>query len=226
LRLAPENAKVLYQYSILDSRRGRSDAALEKMQKTVVLNPDLPGVYLSLASLLAAAGQIDSATAASQHALSIDPYDAATYNLTGRLLAGNGKAPEALFDFQKATLLRPGYGPYLYDYALMLVRLNRLDEAQESAQAAIHADQNLAEAHELLGGLLARKTQLSEAAAEYEKALQVRPDFSRAHLDLGLVLAAQGDLTGAAEHLRKAAGGDDPNVAQQAALALQRLEKQ
>ncbi len=181
---------------------------------------------MSLASLLAAAGQIESATTALQQALSIDPYDAATYNLAGRLLAGTGKGSEAFFDFQKATRLRPGYGPYLYDYALMLVRLNRLDEAQESAQAAIHADQNLAEAHELLGGLLARKTQLGEAATEYQKALQARPDFSRAHLDLGLVLAAQGDLTGAAEHLRKAASGADPNVAQQAAQALQRLEKQ
>jgi tetratricopeptide (TPR) repeat protein len=226
LRLAPANANVLYQYSILDTRLGRPDAALEKMQKAVALNPDLPGVYLSLASLLAAAGQIDLAEAASQRALSIDPYDAATYNLTGRLLAGTGKAPEALFDFEKATLLRPGFGPYLYDYALMLVRLNRLDEAQASAQAAIRADQNLAEAHELLGGLLARKTQLTEAAAEYQKALQVRPNFSRAHLDLGLVLAAQGDLAGAAEHLRKAASGADPNVAQQATLALQRLAKQ
>jgi tetratricopeptide (TPR) repeat protein len=107
----------------------------------------------------------------------------------------------------------------------MLVRLNRFDDAQQSAQAAISADQNLAEAHELLGGLLARKKQLGEAAAEYQKALQVRPDFGRAHLDLGLVLAAQGDLTAAAEHLRQAANGGDPNVAQQAAQALQRLEK-
>jgi FimV-like protein len=142
------------------------------------------------------------------------------------LLAGSGKAPQALFDFEKATRLRPAYGPYLYDYSLMLVRLNRLEEAQESAQAAVLADPNLAEAHELLGGLLARKTQLSEAAAEYQKALQVRPDFSRAHLDLALVLAAQGDRTGAEEHLRKAASGGDPNVAQQAAQALQRLEQQ
>jgi tetratricopeptide (TPR) repeat protein len=226
LRLAPKNANVLYQYSNLDTRLGRPDAALEKMQKAVELNPDLPGVYLSLAGLLAAAGQIDRAEVASQRALSIDPYDAATYNLTGRLLAGTGNAPAAVFDFEKATRLRPGYGPYLYDYALMLVRLNRLDEAQESAQAAILADQNLAEAHELMGGLLARKRQLSEAAAEYQKALQARPDFSRAQLDLGLVLAAQGDLTGATEHLRKAASGDDPNVAQQAAQALQRIEKQ
>jgi FimV-like protein len=54
----------------------------------------------------------------------------------------------------------------------------------------------------------------------------VRPDFSRAHLDLALVLAAQGDRTGAEEHLRKAASGGDPNVAQQAAQALQRLEQQ
>jgi tetratricopeptide (TPR) repeat protein len=223
LQIAPANANLWYQYSILDTRLGRTGAALEKMQKAVALNPDLPGAYLSLATLFAGAGQTDLAEAASRHALSIDPYDAATYNLTGRLLAGKGNAREAVYYFEKATRLRPGFGPYLYDYALMLVRLNRMDEAQESAEAAVRADQDLAEAHELLGGLFARKTQLGEAAREYQKALQVRPDFSRAQLDLGLVLAAEGDLAGATEHLRQAANGGDPTVAQQAALALQRI---
>jgi len=81
----------------------------------------------------------------------------------------------------------------------------------------------MAEAHELLGGLLARKRQLPEAAREYGQALRLRPDFDRAHLDLATVLAAQGDVPGAIQHLRTAAQGRDPRVAQAAGAALQRL---
>lgn len=81
----------------------------------------------------------------------------------------------------------------------------------------------MAEAHELLGGLLARKQQLPEAAREYREALRLHPGFDRAHLDLANVLAAQGDRPAAIEHLRAAAKGSDPRVAEQAAQVLQRL---
>jgi tetratricopeptide (TPR) repeat protein len=130
---------------------------------------------------------------------------------------------ESLYNFEKATRLRPGYAPHLYDYGLALLSVNRFDDAQASAEAALHADPNMAEAHELLGGLLARKRQLAEAAREYNEALRLRPDFDRAHLDLATVLAAQGDMPGAVQHLRAAAVGRDPRVAQQASAALQRL---
>jgi tetratricopeptide (TPR) repeat protein len=119
--------------------------------------------------------------------------------------------------------LRPGYGPHLYDYALALTSAGQFDDAQRSAEAAAKADPNMAETHELLGGLFARKNQLQEAAREYGEALRLRPDFDRAHLDLASVLAAQGNTAGAIEHLRAAAKGRDPRVAQQAAAALEKL---
>ena len=107
----------------------------------------------------------------------------------------------------------------------MLVRLNRLDEAQQQAEAAVQGDPDFAAGHELLGSLLARKSQLAQAAREYQRAVEIQPDFSRAQLDLGLVLAAQGDVTGATEHLRKAAQGKDREVAQRATQALEHIEK-
>ena len=203
LQLAPQDANVWYQYGMLDAGLGRTGNAIEKVTKAVSLNPDLTEGYTSLAGMLLAAGQVDPATAAAQRALVIDPYDAAAYNLSGRMLASRGQNSEALFDFEKATQLRGSYGPYQYDYALMLVRLNRFDDAQAAVEAGIKADPNFSAAHELLGSLLARKSQMADATREYQRAVELQPDFSRAQLDLGLVLAAQGDLTGAADHLRE-----------------------
>ena len=67
--------------------------------------------------------------------------------LTGRVFAVKGATAEALYHFEKANRLRPGYGPHLYDYALMLTKVSRFDEAQQSAEAAIAANPDQAEAH-------------------------------------------------------------------------------
>ena len=89
----------------------------------------------------------------------------------------------------------------------------------------MNADPNLAEGHVLLGGLLAGDQRLAEAVSEYQQAVKLQPGFSQAQLDLGLLLVTQGDLRSATEHLRKAAAGKDPDVARQAAEALQRISK-
>jgi predicted CXXCH cytochrome family protein len=223
LAVAPSNATVWLQYSALDFAQGRNEAAIAKMEKAIALDPELPGEHAGLAELLLATGQTDRAVAALQEALRIDPYDATAYNLRGRALAAKGELAESLYNFEKATRLRPGYAPHLYDYGLALLSMNRFDDAQASAEAALQADPKMSEAHELLGGLLSRKQQLADAAREYQEALRLRPDFDRAHLDLASVLAAQGDMPGAIQHLRAAAQGRDPRVAQAAAAALQRL---
>jgi tetratricopeptide (TPR) repeat protein len=225
LQLAPNDANVWYQYGMLDSGLGRTGDAIEKVTKAVSLNPDLAEGYTTLAGMLLSAGQLDLAAGAAQRALAIDPYDAAAYNVAGRTLASKGRNSEAVFDFEKATQLRAGYGPYQYDYALMTVRLNRFEEAQAAVEASIKADPDFSAAHELLGSLLARRSQMTEAIREYQRAVELQPDFSRAQLDLGLALVAAGDLTRAVDHLHKAAGAHDPAIAQRAAQALQRIEQ-
>jgi tetratricopeptide (TPR) repeat protein len=224
LDLAPLHGSTWSQYALLEADLGRTDRAIEKLQKALALNPDLPEGDLNLATLFVREAQMEPAEIALKRALSIDPYDAAAYDLMGRVLAGKkNEMSMALYSFQKATHLRPDYGPYLYNYALALVAAQRLGEARTQAQAAVNADPNLAEGHVLLGGLLARDQRLAEAVSEYQQAVKLQPGLSLVHLDLGLILAAQGDLRSATEHLRKAAAARDPNVVRQAAQALQRI---
>jgi tetratricopeptide (TPR) repeat protein len=202
---------------------GRTGEAIEKMQKAIALDPDLPGAYTTVASFHAAARQTDRAEAALREALRVDPCDAAAWDLAGRGMAEKGLFPEALFDFEKAIHHRPNFAPHLYDYALALSSASQFDRAQENVEAALRADPKLAEAHVLLGRLLVRKGQLPEAATEYGRAIRLRPDFGRVRLDLASVLAAQGDMPGAMRELREAAKGSDPEVALLAAEALKRI---
>ena len=137
-------------------------------------------------------------------------------------MAEKGAFPDAFFDFERAIKLHL-YAPYLYDYALALVRANRFEDAQHQAQLAVRADAGLVEAHELLGGLHLRKQEWPEAAAEYTAALALKPDLPRVQLRLGTALAAAGDKEAAAAHFREAAKGDDAAIARQAAQALRDL---
>lgn len=216
VQIAPSDPISWYRYGMLDN-------AVEKIRKAIELDPSLPEQSRSLAEVLAKAGQPALAQTAVQDALRTDPYDDAAWDLAGRLLTEKGEMPEAFYDFERAIRVRPGYAPYLYDFSLALVRGDRFDEAQERAEAAVRADPNLADAHELLGGLFARKRQFPEAVREYRRALELRPESSRTHLRLGNVLIAQGDTSGASEHLRQAAKSADAAIAQQAAQALRQL---
>jgi tetratricopeptide (TPR) repeat protein len=218
IQIAPSDAASWYQSATLAG-------SIEKMQKVIALDPDLPGAYTTLAGFQAAAGQRDQAEAALREALRVDPYDAAAWDLAGRALAEKGQFPEALFDFEKAIHYRPDFAPYLYEYALTLSSAGQFDRAQENVEAALRADAKLAEAHALLGRLLARKRQLPEAVAEYSQAVRLRPDFARVRLDLASVFAAQGDMQRAAEQLREAAKSSDPEVARLAAGALQKISQ-
>lgn len=184
IEIAPSDAETWYRYGMLDSSSGRMTEAIDKIQKAISLDPSLPEKSRRLAEILAKAGKPDRAQAVLRDALRIDPYDEDAWDLAGRILSEKGEIAEAIFDFERAIRLRPGSAPHLYDYALALARADRFDQAQERAEAALRADANLAEAHELLGGLFERKRQLPEAAREYRRALELRPDLNRVRLRL------------------------------------------
>jgi tetratricopeptide (TPR) repeat protein len=223
VQLAPEDAITWYRYGMLDALSGHTAEAVDKICKAIELDPSLPEQQTSLAGILAKAGETERAQAVLRDALRTDPYDAEAWDIGGRILTEKGEMPEGFYDFERSLRLRPGYAPYLYDFALALVRGDRFDEAQSRAEEAVRADPKLADAHELLGGLFARKRQLPEAIRAYRLALQLRPESSRTHLRLGNVLAANGDVAGASEHFRVAASGPDAAIAQQAAQALRQI---
>jgi tetratricopeptide (TPR) repeat protein len=227
----PGEASVHLNLGVALARAGKPDEAIAEYRKALAIDADDADVYYRLGMALAETGKFDEAVAQYRKGLDIRPKDAnptdlaTVYDFIGRARAGKGDMAGAVTDFAEAVRLSPGFGPHLYDYALALTQLNRFDEAQQSVEAALKAKPDLAEAHELLGGLLGRKRQLSDAAREYQEALKLQPGLSRVHLALANVLNAQGDKPGAVQHLRDAAKSADPAIAQIAARELQQLSK-
>ena len=192
VRLAPGDAEAWYRYGLLDSTAGRLGAAVEKIEKAIRLDPSLPEKSRRLAEVLVKAGETRRAEAALQDALRVDPYDDDAWDLAGRLHSQKGDVGEAVFAFERAVRLRPAAAMHWYDYGLALARAGRYEEAQSKAEAALRVQGDLAEAHELLGGIFEQKRQWGEAVSEYRKALALRPGVDRVQGRLANALAQTG----------------------------------
>lgn len=231
LELNPGEASVYLNLGVALARAGKPEEAIAEYRKALELTPADADVYFRLGMALAETRRLDEAVAHYQKGLELRPKDsnpadlATVYDFMGRARVEKGDIAGALKDFEEAVRLHPNFGPHLYDMALALTQVKRLDEAQRALEAALRASPDLVEGHELLGGLLAKKRLLTGAAREYQQALKLQPSLSRLHLALANVLTAQGNMAGAVQHLRAAARGTDPAVAEAATRELQQLGK-
>jgi Tfp pilus assembly protein PilF len=150
--------------------------------------------------------------------LRIQPTLADAHANLANLLASRDQLAEAVWHYERA-----GEKVDQFHWGVTLARMNRTAEAQTHIEAALKADPNMAEAHDVLGGLMEKQGRFEAAVAEYREAVRIRPDLGGAHFDLGRVLAKTHDLAGAAEEFRKAATDPNPVIRQQALDALRAI---
>jgi predicted Zn-dependent protease len=87
------------------------------------------------------------------------------------------------------------------DYAIVLLQLQRLPEAETQARAA---DAKSPGSHDLMDQILAQKHQSAAAAAEFRVALLLAPGFGPAQFDLAQTLIEQGHTHDAEPYLEQA----------------------
>ena len=218
-RSEPSDAEAWYDLGLIQSELGKPTDALESLRKAIELDPEYADAQARLGAILAQSGQTGLAEAAFRSALRIQPTLAIAHANLANLLASRSDLAEGAWHFARAG----GKAIDQFHYGVTLARMNRLAEAQTHIEAALKADPSLAEAHDVLGGLLEKQGRLDAALVQYRDAVRIRPDLGGAHFDLGRVLAKRHDLAAAAEEFRKAAVDPDPAMRQQALQALQAI---
>jgi len=213
----PANAEAWYDLGLLQSDLGRKPDAIASLRKANELDPEFANAENSLGAVLAETGQTDLAETAFRAALRMEPTLTAAHANLANLLASKNDLVQAAWHYERASAKAVDQ----FNYGITLARMNRLADAQTHIEAAIKADPNLAEAHDVLGGLLENRGRIDAALIQYREAVRVRPNFGKAHLDIGAVLASRRDFAGAAEEFRKAA--EDPEIRPQAEQALRSI---
>ena len=140
-----------------------------------------------------------------------------------RLAAEHSKAPQArlyaaqgfmmigdyegaLREYRAVAQLDAGVRQAHFNAGLSLIRLNRLEEAEDEfrQELLLNPSDEVSKYH-LAYVLLERKQQIAEAVTLLKKAIAARPDYADARYRLGKTLTEQGDVAGAIEHLEAAA---------------------
>jgi len=98
------------------------------------------------------------------------------------------------------------------NYANVLKRTGRVDEAIEHFYKALRIKPNSAEVHNNLGNALAKLGKIDEAIEHYSKALSLTPNFSEAHYNLASALAEQGRTDEAIAEYRQSLQLEPRNV--------------
>jgi len=191
LRIRPEHAMVHYGLGVVYSRRGDFDEAIVHYGKAVQIRPDHVKALNGLGVALAKQGRLDEAISYYRKALRVDPeHEKARRNLRNILMMSERSGQTDVNRISAEAGESGGVkalnarGETHYNLGVVLVRLNRLDEARDHYLQAIRLRPEYVEAHNNVGIVFGRQGQLDKAVEHFTKALRVNPDFAEARKNL------------------------------------------
>jgi tetratricopeptide (TPR) repeat protein len=201
------------------SKPAEADQHLAAYSKSVTAEPPLDDpLFLRIHDLnhgaqahiqrgaeLEKAGRLEEAIREHESALAIDPANVHLISLYGR----TGDSAKARQHFEAATKLDPGRSDAWYDYGVLLVHEQNLDEAQQAFQHALQINPSYAEAHHNLGVIYEQQGRLDAAADEFRAAIAAQPNYPLARFHLGRVLVNQQKYDEAIQQLQRALTPED-----------------
>jgi len=141
-----------------------------------------------------------------EKAIALDSEFMKAYDNLGLCLESLGKFDEAIQQYQHAIRLNRGHNTHSAWPALnlgaLLVKLNRLEEAEPLFKESLQYDPNFAQAHYQLGVLLGKQNKTAPAVEELQRAATLDPAYSQPHYALARMYRQAGDIEQANRELQ------------------------
>jgi tetratricopeptide (TPR) repeat protein len=171
--------------------------------------------------------QDDSVAAFSEYQRSLekDPLRTSARYKTGMIYLDRELPEDAIKEFNQVIVKDPQNASAYYGRARAHFLQKKLDFAKSDILEAIRLNDNLWQAHALLGVILDTEKDYPEAEDEYIKALLIQPDSATVYNDLGVSRYVAGRFDKAADAFLKAFNIDPGNrrICNNLGLALYRL---
>jgi tetratricopeptide (TPR) repeat protein len=203
LAVEPENAELLNSLGFALFQQGKSQEAVDALEKAVSVDPKHMKAHNNLALAAVDLGELELAEAHYRESLAIEPQPA-IHNDLGYVLERQGLTEEAVEHYRKALELDETSASAHHNLAASLVRSGELSEAERHFRAAL-ARQPSAKTYSGLGFALWKQGRADEAVASLNDAIEADPEFPAAYDQLGSILAEQGRLEEAAHNYQLAA---------------------
>jgi tetratricopeptide (TPR) repeat protein len=173
----PESAKAdeLFQAAGAALRNGNFKLAAEMLDRVVKLEPKHKRAWLILGSAHAAQQQYDSAVAAFQKQLEIDPYDEFANNGIGGVYLQQQKYEDAAAAFRKQLEIKPLDPTAQASLGYALHRLGKYEEAVHELEKAAVLDSKSADLRVNLGRAYLKLGKPEDALTAFDKAVELQP---------------------------------------------------
>ena len=174
--LVPNNARKEYEQGTKDARNNKLKPATEHLEKAVAEYENYAAAWNTLGAVYAADHNSEKARQAYEKAMAADPKYIPPYiNLAGLELQ-NQEYQSAVETARKALDLDPAIPVANYLQAVGNFKLNRLDDAQKSAEEVEKGPhQNLPQVYPLLADIFLMKQDYPHAAAQMRAYLKAWP---------------------------------------------------
>jgi tetratricopeptide (TPR) repeat protein len=134
----------------------------------------------------------------------LKPDSALVHKLLGTAYDTQGRYPEALAEFQTASLSDPALPEVRFDAGLLCLKLHDEAAARKWFEAELKLNPCYAAARYYLGDIDCKASRWASAAESFREAIRCAPDYPEAYLALGIALQAEGLDTEALAVLRRA----------------------
>lgn len=195
--LVPSGARKEFEKGDKDARTNHLDSATEHLEKAVAQYDQYAAAWNELGNLYSANKQTEKSRQAFQKAITADPHYIAPYLGLADLELQNQEFEPAVQTAGKALELDPSIGVADFIQALGNFKLNRLEAADKSAQAAEKGPhQSMQDLHALHAQILLQKQDYPDAAAQMRAYLKEFPQgrFSdQMKKDLQQIESSQGN---------------------------------
>jgi tetratricopeptide (TPR) repeat protein len=199
---APDSAEM---HMIMANELGRqADQAnsIAQYREAIRLNPMLPGAHFELAEQLRnSSDPALNAQAEDEYkaAIQVNQYDEKSWRQLGGIMAAKGDLKAAEEDYRKALALQPKDSDAKTGLAVVLISMNRTNEAISLLESAVKDDPTNIAAHYRLGLLYRRAGRTADSQHEMDTSQHykdVRDKLDRVFRQLGG--AVRGNVTGPA----------------------------
>jgi tetratricopeptide (TPR) repeat protein len=168
---APDSAEMHMIMAGELRHQGDPTNAIAQYREAIRLNPSLPGAHFELAEQLRTSSDPAlNAQAEDEYkaAIRANPYDELSWRQLGGILEAKGDYKTAEEDYRKALALQPKDSDAKTGLAIVLISLNRTNEAISLLEDAVQDDPTNLVAHYRLSTLYRRAGRAAEAQREME----------------------------------------------------------
>ena len=189
----PNDASLWMMLANAQAASGRYDGVVQSCDRIIALEPGNPTAHSNRGVALYTLRRLQQAEQAFRTALSLDPSLTSAANNLGMVLKEQGRNMEAVQVFEKLIADNPKTTPSqrasLYaNLALVQLRCNLFEQAEQSCRIALQLDQACVAAHNNLAQALKERGLLAESLAQQRVAIRLSPDGAGLHSNLLLDL--------------------------------------